>query len=134
MGRLRAALVSEARLLSDAVICGHDRDHVGALAWVNAADVQRVLGVAPGPEEASLSAYLVDVLDRLGARGGSAMRIQRLLLLTEPPDIDAGEITDKGYINQRAVLKRRAADVERLFREPVAPGVIVARPASSPSK
>ena len=39
----------------------------------------------------------------------------RLLVLTEPPSIDANEITDKGYMNQRAVLERRAALVERLY-------------------
>ena len=48
---------------------------------------------------------------------GSSMRIRRALLMTEPPQIDAGEITDKGYINQRAVLSRRAALVDRLYSE-----------------
>ena len=46
---------------------------------------------------------------------GSSTRIQRLLLLCDPPSIDAGEITDKGYTNQRAVVTRRAVDVERLY-------------------
>ena len=48
------------------------------------------------------------------------MVADRALLMEEPPSIDAGEITDKGYINQRAVLTRRAALVERLYRD--APG------------
>jgi feruloyl-CoA synthase len=43
------------------------------------------------------------------------MHLVRLLILTEPPSIDANEITDKGYMNQRAVLERRAAQVERLY-------------------
>jgi len=47
---------------------------------------------------------------------GSSTRIRRALLMTEPPQIDAGEITDKGYINQRAVLSRRAGLVERLYK------------------
>jgi feruloyl-CoA synthase len=42
--------------------------------------------------------------------------IRRLLLLTEPPSIDTGEITDKGYIKQRAVLQRRAACVDTLYQ------------------
>ncbi len=140
VGRLRAALVSEARLLTDAVICGQDRDYVGALGWLNSAEAERLLGGAgaPDPDDPRLSAYLIEVLERLGQGGGSAMRIERLVLLAEPPDIDAGEITDKGYINQRAVLTRRAADVERLFSDPPDPGVIVASPdttaASSCSK
>jgi len=47
------------------------------------------------------------------------MRIERLLLLATPPDIDAGEITDKGYLNQRAVRERRADAVELLYGEPL---------------
>ena len=43
----------------------------------------------------------------------------------EPPSIDAGEITDKGYLNQRAILERRAALVERLYAEPPAGDVLV---------
>jgi feruloyl-CoA synthase len=45
--------------------------------------------------------------------------------MAEPPSIDANEITDKGYVNQRAVLERRRALVERLYAEPPAPDVIV---------
>jgi feruloyl-CoA synthase len=54
--------------------------------------------------------------------GGSSMTIERVWLLDEPPSVDAGEITDKGYINQRAVLARRAAQVEALYAD--APGVV----------
>jgi feruloyl-CoA synthase len=46
---------------------------------------------------------------------GSSTRIKRVLILKEPPVVDANEITDKGYINQRAVLERRASLVETLF-------------------
>jgi feruloyl-CoA synthase len=56
---------------------------------------------------------------------GSSMRIARCLLLAEPPAIDADEITDKGYLNQRAVLRTRAALVERLYAAPAPPEVIV---------
>jgi feruloyl-CoA synthase len=55
---------------------------------------------------------------------GSSMRICRCMLLTEPPSIDANEITDKGYLNQRAVLTRRAALVERLYADPLHVDVI----------
>ena len=47
-------------------------------------------------------------------------------MLAEPPSADAGEITDKGYINQRAVLARRAADVQALYAQPADPRVILA--------
>ena len=49
----------------------------------------------------------------------------RALLLVEPPSVDGNEITDKGYVNQRAGLERRAADVARLYAEPPGDGVIV---------
>jgi len=58
---------------------------------------------------------------------GTSFQIRRVLLMAEPPSIDANELTDKGYINQRAALERRAAFVEQLYAEPPAPGVIVAR-------
>ena len=56
----------------------------------------------------------------------SSTRIARVLLLGEPPSIDAGEITDKGYVNQRATLERRAADVERLYAAVPDAAVIIA--------
>jgi feruloyl-CoA synthase len=59
------------------------------------------------------------------AHPGSSERVARVLLLPDAPSIDANEITDKGYINQRAALERRAALVERLYAEPPADGVIV---------
>jgi len=49
-----------------------------------------------------------------------------VLLMTEPPNIDAGEITDKGYLNQRAILARRAALVERLYSEKPGEDVVIA--------
>ncbi|MBM3557980.1 MAG: acyl-CoA synthetase, partial [Alphaproteobacteria bacterium] len=55
---------------------------------------------------------------------GSSGRIKRILLMAEPPSLDAGELTDKGYINQRATLERRKDLVERLYAEPPGPGVI----------
>ena len=58
------------------------------------------------------------------AQRGSSLQIKRVLLLSEPPSIDANEITDKGYINQRAVLERRRALVERLYADPPAADVI----------
>jgi len=56
---------------------------------------------------------------------GSSLRIGRVLLLEDAPSIDAGEITDKGYINQRLALAHRAAAVERLFAENPDADVIV---------
>ena len=62
------------------------------------------------------------------------MRIARVLLLPDTPSIDANEITDKGYINQRLALERRKADVERLFAgAPDADVIVVPRPEARPS-
>ena len=54
------------------------------------------------------------------------LRVERLLIMARPADLDAGEITDKGYVNQRKVLTGRAALVELLYADPVPDGVIVA--------
>ena len=57
--------------------------------------------------------------------GGTSQRIARVLLLPDPPSIDENEITDKGYINQRRVLERRAAAVDRLYAAAPDEGLIV---------
>ncbi|HUQ25878.1 MAG TPA: feruloyl-CoA synthase, partial [Burkholderiales bacterium] len=62
-----------------------------------------------------IRARLGAVLERLAHEPGSSTRVTRLLVLSEPPSIDANEITDKGYLNQRAVLERRKALVETLY-------------------
>jgi feruloyl-CoA synthase len=59
------------------------------------------------------------------AHAGSSTQIRRVLLMTEPASIDANEITDKGYINQRATLERRRELVERVYTEPAPRDVIV---------
>ena len=56
---------------------------------------------------------------------GATMRVARLLLLPDMPSIDANEITDKGYINQRVALECRNADVQRLFDGKTHPDVVV---------
>ena len=118
-GTLRIGFLSAAGVLTDAVICGQDADYVAALAWVNqteAADLSVI----------ELREHLARALGRLNQGAGSASRIERLLLLDEPPSLDAGEITDKGYLNQRACLERRAADVARLYADPPDASVITA--------
>ena len=69
-----------------------------------------------------MRAQFQERLDALAAEAtGSSNRIARAILLAEPPSLDAGEITDKGSINQRAVLRHRAALVEELYAEPHRP-------------
>ncbi|MEW6707057.1 MAG: feruloyl-CoA synthase [Pseudomonadota bacterium] len=118
VGTLRVKLVSAlAPLAQDAVITGHDRDDVGALVFPTPAAAQL-------PAE-QLAHKVREALARLRAEGGgSASVVARVLLMTEPLNADAGEITDKGYVNQRAVLARRAADVQALHAQPDDPRVI----------
>jgi feruloyl-CoA synthase len=131
-GQVRTALVSEARVLTDAVIAGHDRAYVAALAWVDQGEARRACGAAAGEDVAlddpRLRAHLAGALARLNTTAGSATRVERILLLDEPPSIDAGEITDKGYVNQRAVLARRSDAVARLFAEEPGGEIILASP------
>jgi feruloyl-CoA synthase len=127
-GRLRLALLSAAGVLSDAVICGQDTEYVSALAWVNQAEARKLCGTEEpvALSDPRLREHLARALAELNAGAGSAARIERLLLLAEPPSLDAGEITDKGYINQRACLDRRASDVARLYTAEPDAEVVVA--------
>jgi feruloyl-CoA synthase len=127
------AIAAGAPVIEDAVVTGHDRDQVGLLVFPSPAGM-RSLCPQLGPEaslqdlvqQPAVWAALVDGFRRHNATaGGSSKRIARCLLLTEPPSIDAGEITDKGYLNQRAVLAKRASVVERLYADPAPADVIV---------
>ena len=127
VGKLRTTLVSEAGgVLRDAVIAGQDRDYAAALAWIDQPEARRLCDADADValDDAHLNRHLAACLKRVNADGGSASRIERLVLLEAPPDLDAGEITDKGYINQRVVLERRDDAAQRLFATTPAPGVI----------
>jgi feruloyl-CoA synthase len=112
-GRVRAeVLEATAPLLADVVVCGENRGYVALLAW-------------PRPPVApDLRPQLAARLAAYNARRGLSERIERLLLLNEPPSADQHEVSDKGTINQRVTLARRAGDVERLYADPPAPDVV----------
>ncbi|HUH85772.1 MAG TPA: feruloyl-CoA synthase, partial [Stellaceae bacterium] len=134
VGALRVALVAACTpIIEDAVIAGHDRDEIGLLVFPSLAGCR---GLCPQfATDAPLPALIAApaVRDALAAAlgrhnataGGSSHRIARALFLEHPPSIDRGEITDKGYINQRAVLGNRAALVERLYADPPGADVVV---------
>jgi feruloyl-CoA synthase len=85
---------------------------------------------APGGDlvaDEELLRMVADALARHNESHGSAASIARLAILARPASLDAGEITDKGYLNQRRVLTERAGLVELLYASPVPPGVIVPR-------
>jgi feruloyl-CoA synthase len=121
VGALRVgALAAASPALQDAIIAGENRERVGMLAWLNAAGCCKLIGCdAPLPELARHPAVREHVGRTIAQwnanHPGSSERISRVLLLADVPSIDANEITDKGYINQRLALERRRTDVERLF-------------------
>jgi len=121
VGPLRARLLASlAPYAQDVVIAGHDRDEVTVLIFPNRATCN---ALRADDLRAILSGSLGEVC--AGATGSST-RVPRALMLDEPPSIDAGEITDKGSINQRAVLRHRAALVEELYALPASARVIIA--------
>ncbi len=133
VGPLRQAFLSAfAPYAKDVVIAGHDRGEVCALVFP---DIEACRGLCAGLaaescaqavlRHAATRARLSELLRQFAQDAkGSSTRIERLILLEEPPSIDANEITDKGSINQRAVLARRAAEVEALYAQPMPPSVI----------
>ncbi len=122
VGPLRSKIIAAgAPYIQDVVITGINRHEVGALVFPTQAirtlnsqlssdaPLQQVL------ESASVQAYFIALLKQLATSAtGSASRVTRLYLLSEPPSIDAGEVTDKGSINQRAVLARRDSFVNTM--------------------
>ncbi len=108
VGTLRIrAVTALAPHVADVVITGHEREEIGLLVF-------------PTPQakalpRAELEAHLRAGLKAMKAEGGGSSQTPACaLILDEPPSVDAGEITDKGYLNQRAVLTRRAAAVVEL--------------------
>ncbi|MCP2300062.1 feruloyl-CoA synthase [Nocardia amikacinitolerans] len=125
VGTLRLRLLSAARgLLNDAVICGENAEYVSALVWLHPDHRGRLAADAvPDP---ALRQELSAALQRLADEGGgTSQRVERLAILTEPPSVDAREITDKGYINQRAVRGGRDQDVRLLYTDPCPACVVV---------
>jgi feruloyl-CoA synthase len=134
VGPLRVAFVAHfAPLVRDVVIAGPERDTLAALA---VPDIDACRHLAPHLDgDTPLDALLADpqvvrafqsLLGKFASEGtGSSNRIARMAFLTVPPSLDAGEITDKGSINQRAVLRHRAATVDALYATP-APSWVIA--------
>jgi feruloyl-CoA synthase len=135
VGPLRMAFITHcAPLVRDVVLAGPDRDELAVLIIPDVEACRRL--AANLPPDAAAAAVLAHpqvrtaferCLDELSdpSRGTSA-RIGRAILLAEPPSLDVGEVTDKGSINQRAVLAHRAALVEELYADPPSANVIVA--------
>ncbi|MCF4124048.1 feruloyl-CoA synthase [Methylobacterium sp. SyP6R] len=131
VGPLRAAFLDAFQpLVRDVAIAGEARDEVAALVFPDIAACRALCGEA-GDDDAVLAhpALRRDFARRLAAFAqratGSSNRIARLLLLPEPPALDRDEVTDKGSINQRGVLRNRADAVARLYATPLDPAIIL---------
>jgi feruloyl-CoA synthase len=123
VGPLRAAVIAEgAPCVQDAVVAGLNRDEIALLLFPRLDACRKLAGASHDAKaadvlkHADVQAFFQQLCDRLWSRGtGSANRVARLHVLLEPPSIDKGEVTDKGSINQRAVLQHRAALVDALY-------------------
>ena len=122
VGTLRVAgITALAPLAQDIVVTGHDGDHVRFLVFPNIAACRAHAGLPDSAgaievigNEKVRSAIAQGLVKLKAQSSGSSGHATRALLLAEPASVDGGEITDKGYINQRAVLTRRAASVTML--------------------
>ncbi len=132
VGSLRTdAIAAATPVVHDALVAGQDLPFVGLLAWPNLHACRQVVGNPDATfEDVVRHPDVIACLKRgleahNAACTGSSMRIARAMLMVEPPSIDGNELTDKGYINQRAGLERRAALVQRLYADPPGEDVIV---------
>ena len=128
VGPLRAKFIDAcAPYVRDVVIAGADRDDIAVLVFPNV-DACRALCGKPDSDvlsDATVRAHFSGLLNKLALTStGSSTNICRALLMDEPPSLDRAEMTDKGSINQRAVLKNRSALVEELYADTPSPRVI----------
>ena len=135
VGPLRAAFIAHfAPLVRDVVFAGADRDDVSALVFPDLDACKKLAsGLAPDapaqslPADARVAAAFTRLLDSfVAASTGTSNRVTRMILLAEPPSLDIGEMTDKGSINQRAVLAHRKTLVDDLYAAVSPRHVIVA--------
>jgi feruloyl-CoA synthase len=133
VGSLRTdAIAAASPVVQDALVAGQDRPFVGLLAWPNLHACRQMIGNPDASyEEVVRHPAVVACLKRglethnKSTEGASSMRIARAMLMVEPASIDGNELTDKGYINQRAGLDRRADLVERLYADHPGEDVII---------
>jgi len=124
VGPLRSKIIHWfAPYVTDVVIAGHDRNYLVALLFPN---LEASRGLVPQLRETTsaaailnheaVRAKLASLLQSFAAQAtGNSNRVERAVLVEEPPSLDAGEITDKGSLNQRVVLDRRAALIEEMY-------------------
>jgi feruloyl-CoA synthase len=139
VGAMKArAIGALSPLASGVVVAGAGHDSPGLLVFPDPAGCRQVAGTPPETplrvvlEHPAVRRHVEAAMRTMSAAAGSSMYPTRCLLLSELPSREGGEITDKGYINQRAVLTRRADLVELLFAVPPPPSVISLAPRTEP--
>ena len=135
VGPLRAKVIAAGDpCVQDVVVAGINRDEIGVLIFPRP-DACRAFGGLPADASmhdvmhaAPVREFFQHLVDGLYASGtGSATRVARAVVLAEPPSIDRGEVTDKGSINQRAVLQHRDAIVQAMYDAPDASVIVPQR-------
>ncbi|WP_225707665.1 AMP-binding protein [Bradyrhizobium cenepequi] len=140
-GKLRAVILNRmGGVLQDLIVAGEGHDRLVALVWLNPdrARVHAASSIADASIESlaadsGVAGYICHVLNEHNLAAGTSERISAVAIQTEPPSLAAGEITDKAYINQRAVLQNRATVVAALYGEGYSPHIIRLHPGPRPS-
>jgi feruloyl-CoA synthase len=140
VGSLRVGVIAACvDLIADVVIAGHNQDYIAALIFPKLGACRELAGMEIDDPSCDYlthpkvqDAIRIALASHNRNAGGSSNRIVRALILREPPSVDAGEITDKGYINQRAVLERRSKLVNLIYNHSSHAGVIDIDPAAIP--
>jgi feruloyl-CoA synthase len=133
VGNVRTDVIAACTpVVQDALVAGQDQPFIGLLAWPNLHACRQIVGNPDATYEDVVKHPAVIATFRAGCEAHnmasnnvSSMRIARALMMVEPASIDGNELTDKGYINQRAGLDRRIDLVTKLYAEPPGDGVIV---------
>jgi len=94
--------------VQDIVVCGHDQDYLGLLVWP-------ILSTTAHNSAETLKKISDQVRVYNATRKEASRRIVKLMIMTEPPSFEAGEVTEKGTVNQREVRTRRVAFIEALY-------------------
>lgn len=134
MAAVRSSLIRGfAPYVRDAVLTGLNRNHIGALLFLDVDAARKVAPELAGADETAIAAHeavrrlFKERLDKLAAAAtGSSNLVARAIILESPPSADRNEITDKGSINQAAVMAARERLVEDLYTEPAPSHVLVA--------
>jgi feruloyl-CoA synthase len=123
VGILKAKVIAEGSpIVQDVVIAGLDKEFISAILFLNVDACRKLTNQSSEIsnqevfQHHEIQNFVTELVDNLGKKAtGSATRIVKAIIAHEPPSIDLGEITDKGSLNQRAILKYRAELVEEMY-------------------